>query len=112
LNAANAKSEDAIFQCRETAKIQEHLSKGSIETVEILDANLCYTFVDSMWEVVFGWSREEIIGSHLLDVIALGLNSSGMLREQQTFFSLLWAALYGAKKTGHSVLLWVIECPK
>lgn len=76
--------------CRETAKIQEHLSKGSIETVEILDANLCYTFVDSMWEVVFGWSREEIIGSHLLDVIALGLNSSGVRVDQNGAALLRW----------------------
>lgn len=56
--------------------METQLNAGTLQTIELVDNKLHYTFVDPMWEVVFGWSAEEVIGTHVRDIVALGVPKS------------------------------------
>ena len=54
----------------EKQSIQTELKNSRLVTVEIVDLDFTYIYVDSMWEIVTGYEMSEITGKSSRDVIA------------------------------------------
>eukprot|EP01135_Chromosphaera_perkinsii_P010995 Nk52_evm29s2309 gene=Nk52_evmTU29s2309 len=51
-----------------SSKVQTQLQIANIMTVEIVDMDMRYIFVDHMWEIVMGFGRGEVVGKFIKEV--------------------------------------------
>lgn len=62
---------------RERLKLQHEKQLSSIVTVEMVDLDIKYVFVDHMWEIMMGYRREDVVGKAEKEVV--GCNKCRML---------------------------------
>lgn len=66
----NQQARNAIQQLQqEKLRIQHSVQVSNIMTVEITDPEMRYIFVDHMWEIVLGYTKQEVIGRFLKEVV-------------------------------------------
>eukprot|EP01135_Chromosphaera_perkinsii_P001116 Nk52_evm66s158 gene=Nk52_evmTU66s158 len=89
----------------EKRELDSQLKTASLVTVEIMDPEFNYVFVDSMWEIMMGFEKDEIIGRSSHNVTAC-TTCPVMLRHQETVVEDLlkgteWqGVVLGARKDG------------